>query len=157
MNILLVIHSSGSYDDFREDPVLATFDQAKADAKVAEMKARLVRRNEVWGLINITHMKQWDAVNPRPLVGTIKPKALPNFGGGGFNKWTLTQKEQYRAAKAANMQAAIDAAKPHNEWCNRRYDELKRITATYTAQEQEDLTQMSDDSDWRVDEVPFVE
>lgn len=153
--LYLVMHCHGSYDDYSEVPVLASFDRALLDAKVDELNMRKVARDAAYSAIN-QHMMGWEQTCPRPRFVDIKDDPLPSFPGKK-SSWTAEQRAELKAAKEANQAKQLDTGRPFRDWATSRYEELKRYTETFDLQIQEDLKEMSSDSSWSIELVSYVE
>jgi hypothetical protein len=153
--LYLIMHCSGSYDDYSEVPVLASFDKTLLNAKVEELNTRKVARDAAYSAIN-QHMTSWEQTSPRPRSANIKDDPLPTFPGKKFN-WTTEQKAKLKTAKEANQKKRLDTGCPFSGWIANRFVELTRYTETLDVQIQEDLKEMSSDSSWGIESVPYIE
>lgn len=153
--IFVVNHESGNYDDYRCYPILATFNEGTAKTKVTEMELRKIRREEILEQLN-SHMSAWDSANPRPKFPDFRQDVLPLFPGKQ-KTWTKEQKEIYRKAKEDISIANAARAKPYGDWARERYDEQQRFMQGLSDQEKNDYTEISGDSSWSIDTIPFEE
>lgn len=152
-NIFVVMQNEYNYDSSCSQVTLATFDQAKADAKVVEMEARKVRQ-----LLMRNASTAWfptfEIAHPRPAFGKVIKKDLPVFKG--IKKaWTKAQKAEYKRVEEENYKAEADSTVPFRAWADLRMEEHKAFLATFTKQEQADWCLINEDTFWSIEEVPF--
>ena len=152
--VFVVMQVVSDYDGFSSIPVLVTPYQPIADKFVEKMKARLVVRNAADDAIN-QHMATYNSITPRPYTTKFQETPLPHYGPKK-SKWTAEQRAEYEVVKKANQDGHIAAGKPMWDWAHTRYEEMKRFTATFPQQVQDDLV-LDKETFWEIEEVPFAE
>lgn len=153
--VFVVMQCRYDYGDGSSFPVLVTPYQPIADKFVEDMKVRLVIRNAVEDAIS-QHMATFDSHNPRINFANFQDTPLPHYGPKK-SKWTPDQRAEYETIKKANQDGRIAAGKPWRDWGQTRYEEMKRFTATFPQQVQDDLKNLDRDTLWETEGVLYVE
>lgn len=125
--IFVVMQCWNDWEDASSNPILATFDMAIAEAKVAEMLVRKDARKIIYDTIN-NHMAEWDKTNPRPREVLMK--------GLDKNK---------------------EFTKDFGNWIQSRHQEYNEFKGSFTQQEQDDFTSFDDKLYWEIETVPYEE
>lgn len=151
----VVMQCYHDYDESSSFPILTTPYFLVAERFKMEMEKRLVIRNASQDTID-QHMASCDSTNPRPRFATYREKPLPFFGPKK-SKWTPEQRAEYNAVRQLNRDGSLEKGKPMQDWAIARYEELKRFTATFPQQVQDDLKNFFKESLWEIEEVPYAE
>ena len=152
--VFVVMQVVSDYDSSSSIPVLVTPYRPIADKFIEAMKARLVVRNAAGDAID-QHMATYNSCTPRPPFVRFVDQPLPHYGPKK-SKWTPEQRAKYKVVKKANQDGHIAAGKPMNDWAHTRYEEMKRFTATFPQQVQDDLV-LDKETFWEIEEVLFAE
>lgn len=131
--ILLVQQHTGSYDDYRVDSMLATFEQEKADALIKSLEERKQRRDANWNLLMLK-MQEWEDQNPRPRISPIG-----------------IREDKKRAKKENRKYDPSD----YLSWANRRMTYQESISDTFGEEGKRDLYEFSDNISWSIESIPF--
>jgi hypothetical protein len=131
--ILLVQQHTGSYDDYCVQPLLATFEQEKADALIKSLEERKQRREANWNLLMLK-MQEWEDQNPRPRISPIG-----------------IREDKKRAKKENRKYDPND----YLLWANQRMAYQESIVDTFGEEGKKDLYDFGDDTSWTIESIPF--
>lgn len=151
----VLLQHDGQYDSVSTELILSSFDKQKLEDKTEEMMIRRETRNLALAHIE-GQMSLWEKTNPRVNVENFRVTPLPMFKGKK-GSWTAEQKATYERVKETNQKGQMAAGEGFKNWVNNRYQELCRITALLPQQVQEDLQNLREDSEWVIEEVPYVD
>lgn len=153
--IYLVMHCSGSYDEYRETPVRSFADSAAAELFAIEMRDRKKKRDENYEKSRLLNQAYRDA-NKMAQLPRNYPKPEPSFPGPKKH-WNEDQKHQLRKVKTWNEQTVADIQAKNRAY----FEALSKVNddfkSTLSEQEREDIEKMDSDSEWSVEPIPFQE
>lgn len=153
--IYIVTQEHHDYDSCDSTALIGTADKAVAEAKVAEMQARLAQKEINLEAVN-SHIALWEKINPRPsMARAFTAKALPIFKGPK-KKWTPEQREEYDAVVKLNRETASADARPFSEWAMARHLELEAFKQAFSPEAREDLY-LNSDTTWEIYDIPYIE
>lgn len=153
--IYLVMHCSGSYEDYYEAPVKAFATEAQAQALVDAMNARKLR----WDANREKQMlldQAWRTANPRPMAKKGYPKALPHFPGPQ-KSWTAEQKEKLSQARTWNRKAEEELAEKNRAWHEAFMTKQEESLLGLSQEERDDLSSFDSDSGWTIEPILYEE
>ena len=153
--IYLVLHCTGSYEDYREVALKAFSTVEKAQEIVDTMNIRK-KRCDANREKQMLSDQAWRTANPHPIARRGYPKALPHFPGPQ-KSWTAEQKEKLRQTKAWNKKAEEELAEQNRAWHAAFMTRHEESLLGLSQEEREDLDSFDSDSTWTVEPIPFEE
>ena len=153
--IYLVLHCSGSYEDYYETPLKAFASKAKAQELVDAMNERKHR----WDANRQTQIqldKDWCNANPRPMAKKVYPKTLPSFSGPQ-KCWTAEQKEKLSQAKTWNRKAEEEFVEQNCAWHTAFMARQEEFLLGLSREERDDLSSFDSESNWSIEPIPYEE
>jgi len=154
-NIYVVMYDTGSYDDAQTCAVQSSFDKNKLEVYVEGRRRLFARGQEVRQIIE-DRMKIWGESNPKPAIKPHKPHKIPSFDGIKEKDITQEMRDERKRLRAENDKMQSDALQPVVAWGKTRMAHYNAEKSTFTSEEQEWMYADSH-SNWRIEEVPFLE